>query len=72
MTTLGWIQILLYCAIIVALVRPLGGYMTRVFAGELTLFSPLLAPVERGLYRLAGVNPKVEQLWLTVVELPPR
>ena len=65
MTTWGWIQILLYCAIIVALVRPLGGYMTRVFAGERTLFSPLLAPVERGLYRLAGVNPKVEQHWLT-------
>jgi K+-transporting ATPase ATPase A chain len=65
MTILGWIQILLYCAIIVALVRPLGGYMTRVFAGERTLLSPLLAPVERGLYRLAGVNPKIEQHWLT-------
>ena len=65
MTILGWIQILLYCAILVALIRPLGGYLTRVFAGERTLLSPLLAPVERGLYRLAGVNPKVEQHWLT-------
>jgi potassium-transporting ATPase potassium-binding subunit len=65
MTTLGWIQILLYCAVIVALVRPLGGYMTRVFAGNRTLLSPLLAPVERGLYRLAGINPTVEQHWLT-------
>src|SRR5512147_1585564 len=65
MTILGWIQILLYCAIIVALVRPLGGYMTRVFAGDRTLLSPLLAPVERGLYRLAGVKPEVEQHWLT-------
>ncbi len=39
--------------------------MTRVFAGERTLLSPLLAPVERGFYRLAGVDPKVEQHWLT-------
>jgi K+-transporting ATPase ATPase A chain len=65
MTTLGWIQILLFGGIIIALVRPLGGYMTRVFAGERTLLSPLLAPVERGLYRLAGVDPKTEQHWLT-------
>ena len=65
MTTSGWIQILLYCAMIVALIRPLGGYMTRVFAGERTLLSPVLAPVERGLYRLAGIDPKVEQHWLT-------
>ena len=36
MTVIGWIQILLYCAIVVALVPPLGGYMTRVFNGERT------------------------------------
>ena len=34
MTVIGWIQILLYCAIVVALVKPLGWYMTRVFNGE--------------------------------------
>jgi potassium-transporting ATPase potassium-binding subunit len=34
MTVIGWVQILLYCAIIVALVAPLGAYMTRVFNGE--------------------------------------
>ena len=56
MTAIGWIQIALYCAIVVALVKPLGGFMTRVFAGERTFLSPILGPVERGLYRLAGVD----------------
>jgi K+-transporting ATPase ATPase A chain len=65
MTLIGWIQILLYCAIVVALAKPLGGYMTRVFNGERTLLSPVLRPVEAGLYRLAGVNEKREQHWLT-------
>ena len=40
MTVIGWIEIALYCAIVVALVRPLGGHMTRVFDGERTLLSP--------------------------------
>ena len=64
MTLNGWAQILLYCAILVALVRPLGGYMTRVFNGERTALSPALAPIERALYRGAGVDPRVEQHWL--------
>jgi len=42
MTLIGWIQILLYCAIVVALAKPLGGYMTAVFNGERTFLSPLL------------------------------
>jgi len=42
MTAIGWIQIILYCAIIVALVKPLGWYMTRVFNGERTFLSPML------------------------------
>ena len=46
MTTIGWIQILLYCAIIVAITPVLGGYMTRVFNGERTFLSPVLRPVE--------------------------
>ena len=50
MTLNGWIQIALYCAIIVALVKPLGWYMTRVFNGERTFLSPILRPVEAGLY----------------------
>ncbi|MEH2602189.1 K+-transporting ATPase A subunit [Bradyrhizobium sp. AZCC 1588] len=54
MTIIGWFQILLYCAIVVALVKPLGWYMTRVFNGERTLLSPILRPVEVGLYRIGA------------------
>ena len=65
MTFLGWAQIALYCLIIVGLTRPLGGYMTRLFAGERTLLSPVLGPVERGFYRAAGVDERSEQHWVT-------
>jgi K+-transporting ATPase ATPase A chain len=65
MTLIGWMQILLFCALVVALVRPLGGFMTRVFAGERTLLSPALRPVEVALYRLGGVDERREQHWLT-------
>jgi len=64
MTINGWIQILIYCAIVLALVKPLGWYMTRVFTGERTFLSPILHPVERVLYGAAGVDEKREQHWL--------
>jgi potassium-transporting ATPase potassium-binding subunit len=65
MTIIGWVQILLFCAVVVALVRPLGGYMTRVFNGERTFLSPLLRPVERALYVAGGVNESREQHWVS-------
>jgi potassium-transporting ATPase potassium-binding subunit len=65
MTFIGWIQIILYCAIIVALVKPLGWYMTKVFNGERTFLSPVLRPVEAALYAAGGVDEKREQHWLT-------
>jgi K+-transporting ATPase ATPase A chain len=65
MTLIGWLQILLYCAVILALVKPLGGYMTRVFNGQRTLLSPVLRPVEAVLYAVAGIDEKREQHWLT-------
>src|SRR6202142_3236780 len=65
MTVIGWIQIILFCAIVVALVKPLGWYMTRVFNGERTLLSPILRPVEAALYWAGGVDEKREQHWLT-------
>jgi K+-transporting ATPase ATPase A chain len=65
MTLIGWFQILLYCAIVLALVKPLGWYMTRVFNGERTFLSPVLRPVETALYRIGGVDEKREQHWLT-------
>ncbi|MBB4230096.1 potassium-transporting ATPase subunit KdpA [Rhizobium mongolense] len=63
MTLNGWLQILLYCGIVLVLVKPLGGYMTRVFNGERTFFSPVLVPIERGLYAIAGTSEREEQHW---------
>jgi potassium-transporting ATPase potassium-binding subunit len=65
MTVIGWIQTILYCVVVVALVKPLGWYMTRVFNGERTLLSPVLQPVEAGIYWAGGVDTKREQHWLT-------
>jgi K+-transporting ATPase ATPase A chain len=65
MTAIGWIQIFLFCAIIAALAKPLGWYMTRVFNGERTLLSPLLRPIEAAIYRIGGVDEKREQHWVT-------
>src|SRR5246127_3858826 len=65
MTAIGWLQIILYCAVVVALVKPLGWYMTRVFNGESTFLSPALRPVEAGLYWISGVDANREQHWLT-------
>jgi K+-transporting ATPase ATPase A chain len=65
MTVNGWLQIALYCVLLVLLTKPLGGYMTRVFAGERTLLSPVLKPLEHGLYRVSGVDETQEQHWVT-------
>ena len=65
MTINGWVQIALYSVIIIALTRPFGGYMTRVFNGERTFLSPVLRPVERAIYWCCGVDEKEEQHWLT-------
>jgi K+-transporting ATPase ATPase A chain len=65
MTIIGWIQILLYCAIVVALVKPLGWYMTRVFNGEPTFLSPVLRPIEAAIYWAGGVDKTREQHWLS-------
>ncbi|RUZ75816.1 potassium-transporting ATPase subunit KdpA [Mesorhizobium sp. M7A.F.Ca.US.006.01.1.1] len=65
MTLNGWIQILVYCGIVILLVKPLGGYMHRVFNGDRTLLSPLFGPLERGLYRVCGTSEREEQHWTT-------
>lgn len=65
MTINGWMQIALFCALVLALVRPLGGFLTRLYLGERTALHPVLSPIERGIYRLAGVRPEAEQGWAT-------
>jgi potassium-transporting ATPase potassium-binding subunit len=63
MTSNGWLQIAVFGLIVIAITWPLGGYMTRVFAGERTFLSPLLRPVERFLYWCCGVDESEEQSW---------
>src|SRR5471030_230311 len=64
MTFNGILQIAIFCIAVIALTRPFGGYMTRVFNGDRTLLSPILRPVERLLYAASGVKPDAEQSWL--------
>jgi K+-transporting ATPase ATPase A chain len=63
MTLVGWTQIALVLAVVVACAVPVSAFIARVFAGERTFLSPVLGPVERGFYRLAGVDPAREQDW---------
>src|SRR6202790_1252127 len=61
MTANGWIQIAIFTAILIALARPLGGYMTAVFEGRVTF----LRPLERAFYALCATSEAEEQHWLT-------
>ena len=63
MTAIGWLQIAFIFALVLICVKPLGAFMARVFSGERTFLSPVLAPVERGFYALAGIDPAKEQGW---------
>jgi potassium-transporting ATPase potassium-binding subunit len=64
MTFSGILQIAIFCIVIIALTRPFGGYITRVFKGEKTFLSPIFRPIEAVLYKIAGVDPEAEQDWL--------
>ena len=63
MTFNGWLQILIFFGLILAVTRPMGKYLTRVYQGERTLLDPVMRPVERLLYRICGVNEKHEMRW---------
>ena len=65
MTINGWVQIAIYCVLIVLFVKPFGIFMHRVFEGERTFLHPVLRPVERAVYWCCGVDEKQEQHWLT-------
>ena len=64
MTWRGWLQIVIFAVLITALVKPLGGYIVRTVDGGGHV-SRIFAPVERGLYRLAGIDPAEEQSWIS-------
>lgn len=65
MTANGLLQLVLYLVVLLALAKPLGRYIARVFSGERTFLDWLLRPGERLLYRLMGVRPEVEMAWPT-------
>jgi len=63
MATQGILQIALYLIVLLAAVKPLGRYMARVYSGEPVGLERVLGPVERAIYRLAGVRPDAETGW---------
>ena len=65
MTLIGWAQIALVLTLVFVCAVPLGRYIAAVVQGERTILSPLLGPVERGFYRLAGVDPAIGMGWNT-------
>src|SRR6202521_1506987 len=64
MTALGIAQILIYFAILIAITKPVGAFMYRVFQGERAFLHPFVAPLERLIYKLGGVSEDEEQSWL--------
>jgi K+-transporting ATPase ATPase A chain len=63
MTTFSWLQIGLYLLVLLLLVKPLGAFMARVYQGEHTFLTPVVGPVERFIYRIAGLHPDEEMGW---------
>ncbi len=59
------LQVVIFLVLVLLVTKPLGLYMTKIFAGERTWLSPVLVPVERFFYRLSGVHPEEEQRWTT-------
>ncbi len=63
MTQYGWFQIVFFLLVVLALTKPLGSFMTRVFNREKTFLDPALRPIEKLLYRLTGVDETKEMRW---------
>ncbi|MGH9377276.1 MAG: potassium-transporting ATPase subunit KdpA [Terriglobia bacterium] len=63
MTSIGLLNIAVYFLLILALTKPLGAFMARVFEGERTFLHPALRPLERLIYRVCGIREEAEQRW---------
>jgi K+-transporting ATPase ATPase A chain len=63
MTLVGWLQNLLLFLLVLACVKPLGGFMARIFMGERTFLSPVVAPLESAIYKLCRIDPAREMGW---------
>lgn len=64
MTANGLLQIALFFLILLAITKPLGLYMTKIFSGERTWLHPVLRPLERAIYQICGIDEKAEQTWV--------
>jgi potassium-transporting ATPase potassium-binding subunit len=65
MNLMDWLQIIIYIAVLLLLVKPLGSYMAKVFQGERTLMSRVMGPIERFIYRILGIKSDDEMSWKT-------
>jgi K+-transporting ATPase ATPase A chain len=65
MTIYSWIQLILYLAVLILLVKPLGWFMANVYEGKRTFLDPVLRPVESLIYKLGGVRADEDQDWKT-------
>jgi K+-transporting ATPase ATPase A chain len=63
MNAYEWLQTILFFILLLALTRPIGIFMAYVYEGEQTFLSPLLAPCEKYIYRICGVNPEDDMDW---------
>src|SRR5689334_6211244 len=76
MTANGYLQLAFYLVILIALAKPLGAYMARVYEGEPAVLNRIGAPVERALYKVCGIDPEHEMRWteyavaVTVFNIP--
>jgi K+-transporting ATPase ATPase A chain len=59
-----WLETILYFVVLLALVKPLGSFMAKVFQGERTFLSPVFVPIENLLYRISGVKKDEEMGWM--------
>jgi len=63
MNIYSWIQLIFYMVVLIALAKPLGSFMAKVYQGEKTFLDPVFAPLERLIYRLGGVHADEEMNW---------
>ncbi len=63
MNVFSWLQLIFYMVVLIALAKPVGAFMARVFQGERTFLDPVMRPVEKLIYRVSGVSPDTEMNW---------
>ena len=67
MTIYGWLQVAVYFAVLIALTKPVGLYLARVFSGEKTFATPLIGPIEKTIYRVCRIDPEREMSATTYI-----